>query len=108
MDRKLIVIIGSSFAGYTAAISLANGLKERHEIVVISDRDQFVFVPSLIWLPFGARVAKDISFDLVPVYRKRESFLRMRVPRASTSNAVSLKPIKGTRQIRVILYAKSS
>ena len=71
MDRKRIVIIGSSFAGYTAAISLAKRLGERHQIVVISDRDQFVFIPSLIWLPFGGRVAKDISFDLAPIYYKR-------------------------------------
>jgi len=71
MDRKRIVIIGSSFAGYTAAISLAKRLGERHQIVVISDRDQFVFIPSLIWLPFGGRVAKDISFDLAPIYHKR-------------------------------------
>jgi len=70
MDRKRIVIIGSSFAGYTAAITLAKRLGNRHEIVVISDRERFMFIPSLIWLPFGTRIAKDISFPLAPIYRK--------------------------------------
>jgi sulfide:quinone oxidoreductase len=79
MERKRIVIIGSSFAGYTAAISLAKRLGDRHQVVVISDSDQFVFIPSLIWLPFGARIAKDISFPLAPIYRdKGISFLHTR------------------------------
>lgn len=70
MEKKRVVIIGSSFAGYTAAIELRNRLVNDHEIVVISDREQFVFIPSLIWLPFGRRTAKEITFELKPVYAR--------------------------------------
>ncbi|MGO9058252.1 MAG: NAD(P)/FAD-dependent oxidoreductase, partial [Candidatus Binataceae bacterium] len=105
MDRKRIVIIGSSFAGYTAAISLAKRLGERHEIVVISDRDQFVFIPSLIWLPFGARVAKDISFELAPVYRKQGiTFVHTRATHVDLQGRV-VETEKGTHGYDFLLVA---
>ena len=38
------------------------------EIVVLDPRPDFTFIPSLIWLPFGIRDAKDITFPLAPLY----------------------------------------
>lgn len=66
--RKKIVIIGSSFAGYTAALELADRIERAHDITVISKSADFVFLPSLIWLPFGERTADDITFPIGPVY----------------------------------------
>ena len=54
-----VVIIGSSFAGLTAARELRKRLHERHEVVVLDPRDHFTFLPSLIWLPFGLREQSD-------------------------------------------------
>jgi len=70
--RKRIVIVGSSFAGYTAAMELAKRLGDRHDLTVIADRPRFVFMPSLIWVPFGKRTAEEISFEVAPLYRKRK------------------------------------
>ncbi len=67
-SRKRVVILGSSFAGLTAALELRKRAGERHEIVVLDPRPDFTFIPSLIWLPFGIRDAKDITFPLAPVY----------------------------------------
>jgi sulfide:quinone oxidoreductase len=66
-----IVIIGSNIAGMTAAIELKERLGDEHRVVVISQTDQFLFTPSLIWVPFGLRDHKDVTFPLVPVYRKK-------------------------------------
>ena len=61
---KKIVILGSNFAGATAAFELARKLKGEHKIMVISPNTKFLYVPSLIWVPFGLRKVKDICFDM--------------------------------------------
>jgi len=71
MSRKRIVVVGTSFAGYTGAIELKEQLGSDHEVTVIAPSPQFVFIPSLIWVPFGLREADDISFDVRPVYEER-------------------------------------
>ncbi|MFV1885157.1 MAG: NAD(P)/FAD-dependent oxidoreductase [Balneola sp.] len=66
--KKRIVIAGSSFAGYTVALSLAKLLKGAHEIIVIDRSPEFMFIPSLVWHPFGYRNPGDISFNVRPIY----------------------------------------
>jgi sulfide:quinone oxidoreductase len=65
---KRVVILGSSFAGMTAALEVRKHLPRRHEVVVLDPRDRFTFIPSLIWLPFGLRDADDVTFPLRPLY----------------------------------------
>lgn len=76
MDAKRVVIVGSSFAGLTAALELhkligVGHVAERHEIVVLDPRPEFTFIPSLIWLPFGLRQPRDVTFPLAPMYSKK-------------------------------------
>lgn len=59
-----IVIIGGSFGGLTAALQLKRNLNGKHRITVISDNDQFVFMPSIPWLALGWRKAEDLTIDL--------------------------------------------
>lgn len=66
--KKRIVIIGSSFAGYTTAVNLGKMLSGKHEIVVIDRHPEFYFLPSFVWYPFGYRHTEDISFDTRPIY----------------------------------------
>jgi sulfide:quinone oxidoreductase len=70
-SRKRVVILGSSFAGLTAALELRKRVGDRHEIVVLDPRPDFTFIPSLIWLPFGIRDAKDVTFPLAPLYTSK-------------------------------------
>ncbi len=67
--KKRIVIVGSSFAGYTVALNLVKLLKGKHEIMVIDHTPEFMFMPSLVWHPFGYRNLGDISFDTRPIYQ---------------------------------------
>jgi len=71
MERKRVVIVGSSFAGYTGALELKHLLGDAHDITVIAMSADFVFIPSLIWFPFGLREKSDISFDVRPIYAQR-------------------------------------
>lgn len=71
MSRTRTVILGSSFAGYTAALELRRQTGSDHEILVLDPRDHFTFIPSLIWLPFGLRNADDVTFKLAPVYAEK-------------------------------------
>jgi sulfide:quinone oxidoreductase len=64
MERKHVVIVGSSFAGYTGAIELKEQLGGWHDVTVIARSHNFVFIPSLIWYPFGLRDEQDITFDV--------------------------------------------
>ncbi len=76
MDRRpRIVVVGSSFAGYTAALKLAKSLNAggqdpEAEITVISNTEVFTFIPSLIWLPFGVRTREQVTFPLRPPLEK--------------------------------------
>src|SRR5690606_7707930 len=63
-----IVIVGSSFAGLTAALGIRKALDAEHEVVVVSKSATFQFLPSLIWVPFGLRRPEDISFELQPLF----------------------------------------
>lgn len=62
------VVLGGNFAGLNAAIHLKHHLKDDIDVTVISASDEFLFNPSLIWLPFGKRTAADITFKLDPTF----------------------------------------
>lgn len=71
MTSKRTVVLGSSFAGLTAALELRKRVADEHEIVVLDPREKFTFIPSLIWVPFGVRKAEDITFALAPMYARK-------------------------------------
>jgi sulfide:quinone oxidoreductase len=66
-----VVVVGSSFAGLTAALELRKRLGDQHRVVVLDPRPDFTFIPSLVWLPFGLRDAADITFPLAPLYQRK-------------------------------------
>ncbi|GAB3887522.1 hypothetical protein ACFQ1S_12765 [Kibdelosporangium lantanae] len=49
------VILGSGFAGLETAFLLRTHLgRDDADVTVVSDRDDFLFKPNTIYLPFGA------------------------------------------------------
>ncbi len=65
-----VTIIGGSFAGFTAAIQLKRKLKENVDITLIDRNENFLYIPSLIWVPTSRREIKDISVPRRPVLEK--------------------------------------
>ena len=59
-----ILVLGSNFAGLTAALLLKHQLRDDVDVTVLSPSDTFVFTPSLIWVPFGKRSLRDITFPV--------------------------------------------
>ena len=66
--RKKVVVLGGNFGGVTAALAVKHELHGDVDVQVISDRDFFLFNPSLIWLPFGKRKSADITFKVAPTF----------------------------------------
>ncbi|HEY8300351.1 MAG TPA: FAD-dependent oxidoreductase [Jatrophihabitans sp.] len=64
--RKKVLVLGSNFGGLTAALAVKRELDGDVDVTVISPSDRFVFNPSLIWLPFGKRTPRDITFAVEP------------------------------------------
>ncbi len=62
-----VFVIGGSFAGLTGALEAKRRLGKDHEVILISKTEDFVYIPSLIWVPFGWRDVKDLSIPLKPV-----------------------------------------
>lgn len=70
-SHRRAVVVGSSFAGLTAALELRKRLDDHHEVVVLDPRPDFTFIPSLVWLPFGLREPQDVTFPLAPTYARK-------------------------------------
>lgn len=67
-----IIVVGGNFAGLTSALELKRKLGNMCEIKMISKSPYFLFIPSLIWIPFGKRELKDITVPLEPITTKAQ------------------------------------
>src|SRR4030095_6627392 len=63
-----VLVLGSNFAGLTAALAVKHELQDDVEVTVISKDDRFIFNPSFIWIPFGKRPPADITFPVAPTF----------------------------------------
>src|SRR5258708_16519983 len=91
MSRKKVLVLGGNFAGLTAALAVKSELSGDVDVRVASASDQFLFNPSLIWLPFGKRSPADITFPLAPPFESHDAgFVHGEAP------ALALPGPKGT------------
>lgn len=65
-----VVILGAGIAGHTAARYLNKWLGGQHDIVVVSPKPHWNWIPSNIWVGVGQMAEKDVTFDLAEIYRK--------------------------------------
>ncbi len=66
---KKITIIGAGFAALTAIKTLRKRSKDV-EITLIAPKAEFIYMPSLIWIPSGRRCANDLRLDLTRFFAK--------------------------------------
>ena len=64
-----ITIIGAGFAALTAIKTLRKRSKTV-EITLIAPKAEFIYMPSLIWIPSGKRSADDLRIDLGSFFSK--------------------------------------
>ena len=72
MSRKKVLVLGGNFGGLTAAITVKHELHGDVDVTVVSSSDEFLFTPSLIWVPFGKRTRADITFKLAPTFEDHQ------------------------------------
>jgi sulfide:quinone oxidoreductase len=68
MATQKVLVLGGNFGGLTAALAVRHELQGDVDVRVVSASDQFLFNPSLIWLPFGKRTPADITFPVAPTF----------------------------------------
>jgi sulfide:quinone oxidoreductase len=66
-----VVVVGGNFAGSTAALELKRKLKEKAEITVIDRNEDFLYIPSLIWVPIRRREISEISTPRRAVFERK-------------------------------------
>lgn len=66
-----VVVLGAGISGHTAALHLRRLLGKQHEVVVVSPNSNWNWIPSNIWVGVGRMSAKDVTFKLAPVYKKK-------------------------------------
>ncbi len=73
--RTQVLVLGSNFGGLTASLALRHELDAEGghavDVTVLSPSDEFIFNPSLIWLPFGKRSPADLTFPVAPTLEER-------------------------------------
>jgi sulfide:quinone oxidoreductase len=66
-----VVILGAGVSGHTAALHLRRLLGREHEVVVVSPKADWNWIPSNIWVGVGRMSAAKVVFPLAPVYKRQ-------------------------------------
>jgi sulfide:quinone oxidoreductase len=69
-SRPRIVVLGGGFGGLEAVFYLRKRLGRHADLALVSDRDQFLFKPNTIYIPFG-KDPDELVFDLAPTLDRR-------------------------------------
>lgn len=65
-----VVILGAGISGHTAALLLRRKLKREHEVIVVSPKKMWNWIPSNIWVGVGRMRPEQVTFDVAAVYAK--------------------------------------
>lgn len=68
---KQAIVIGGNFAGFTAALELKRKGGKDIKVLVIDKSPVFLFIPSLIWVPFRRRELKDIVVKKEEIFKSK-------------------------------------
>lgn len=66
-----VIVIGGNFAGFTTSLEIKRRLKEKAEVLVIDRNPDFLYIPSLIWVPTGRREIKNIVIPRKQVLKSK-------------------------------------
>lgn len=65
-----VVVLGAGIAGHTAAAFVRKWLGRQDEVVVVSPKPIYNWIPSNIWVGVGLMQPGDVTFPLAPVYQR--------------------------------------
>ena len=61
-----ITVAGAGFAAITGVRELRNQLPDA-KITLVAPKSEFVYLPSLIWVPYGLRKGDDLRYPILPL-----------------------------------------
>ena len=61
-----ITVAGAGFAALTGIKELRKQLPDA-DLTLVAPSAEFIYLPSLIWVPYGMRKGDDLRFDIVPL-----------------------------------------
>ncbi len=61
-----ITVAGAGFAALTGLKTLRKQLPDA-ELTLVAPKPEFIYLPSLIWVPYGMRRGDDLRFDIQPL-----------------------------------------
>ena len=65
-----VVVLGAGVSGHTAASFLRKWLPRGDEVVVVSPKPTYNWIPSNIWVGVGLMAPADVVFALAPIYER--------------------------------------
>jgi sulfide:quinone oxidoreductase len=71
MATARIVVLGAGVAGHTAASFLKKWLGSKAEVIVVSPKPDYNWIPSNIWVGVGLLKPSQVLFPLAPVYARK-------------------------------------
>ena len=66
-----VLILGAGIAGHTAALHAKRILGRNSQVTVVSPNSKYNWIPSNIWVGVGKMNSKQVTFDLAPIYKKK-------------------------------------
>jgi len=66
-----VVVLGAGVSGHTAALTLRRKLSKKHKVLVISPNSRYQWIPSNIWVGIGRMNTGQVTFELAPVYKRK-------------------------------------
>ncbi|MBO6523802.1 MAG: FAD-dependent oxidoreductase [Balneolaceae bacterium] len=66
-----VLVVGGNFAGSTAALEIKRKLGKEVEVTLIDRNPDFIYIPSLIWVPIGRREVDEISIPREKVLARK-------------------------------------
>ena len=72
MGKPLIVVLGAGLGGTIASYEIKAALKDRADVMTVSDSDTYSFIPSNPWVAVRWREPEAIQVHLPPVFAKKK------------------------------------
>ncbi|AMK16628.1 MULTISPECIES: NAD(P)/FAD-dependent oxidoreductase [Sphingobium] len=72
MGKPLIVVLGAGLGGTIASYEIKAAVKDRADVMTVSDTDTYSFIPSNPWVAVRWRKPEAIQVHLPPVFAKKK------------------------------------
>lgn len=96
-----VVVLGAGISGHTAALILRRKLGQEHEVIVVSPKPKYNWIPSNIWVGVGKMTPEQVTFDLKPVYEKNNIIFHQ-------AKAIEIYPEGGSAHNKPYVVAEST